>query len=423
MADAPRPIVLLETPLDSLAPLDDLRPLCCVRTGALSLLERLRFREQTRGDIRVIGIACDAAKADLYSEVTGLPVNQFERWAQETGDDVLSVSSAALFLADEAVTLAPRSVLYDPESSLIHAHRTTPHDLPEWLRAGTIEFERQVPITGQPFLRACWQVKSFRDRALAHDLAMLTKDGQVAIPRMVQLPGVTSITDCAAGRCVHAHATAKVSPGTIFDCDLGPIVLDRHAAVRPGAILIGPCYVGPNSTVLERATIRPGTAIGPWCKVNGEVGGTIFQGYSNKAHDGYLGDSWLGEWVNLGAGTTNSNLLNTYGEVPIKSTPDRGYVRSGETFLGAIIGDHVKTAICTRIMTGTVIHAGSMIATTAPASGCVAPFTWATDAGSKSYRPDKFLEVAHAAMARRSVTPSAAYLSALRAMAEKSQKA
>jgi UDP-N-acetylglucosamine diphosphorylase/glucosamine-1-phosphate N-acetyltransferase len=422
MADASRPIVLLETPYDSLAPLDDLRPLCCVRTGAMSLLERLRFRERTRGDIRVVGIACDPEKAQLYGEVSGLPVNQFQSWTSEHGGDVLCVAGACLFLSDEALALPPNSVLYDPKSSLILAHRTTPSDLPEWLRGGTIEYRSKQAITDQPMLTANWRVKTHRDRGLAYDLAMMTKDGPLAIPRMVQLPGVTAIADCAAGRCAYAHPTAKVGPGTIFDCDQGPIVLDRHATVRPGAMLIGPCYVGPHSTVLERATIRPGTAIGPWCKVNGEVGGTIFQGYSNKAHDGYLGDSWLGEWVNLGAGTTNSNLLNTYGEVPIKPSPERGYERSGETFLGAIIGDHVKTAICTRIMTGTVIHAGSMIATTAPASGCIAPFSWCTDAGVKPYRADKFLEVARAAMARRNVTPSATYVAALRELAERTSR-
>jgi acetyltransferase-like isoleucine patch superfamily enzyme len=174
--------------------------------------------------------------------------------------------------------------------------------------------------------------------------------------------------------------------------------------------------VGPHSTVLERATIRQHTAIGPWCKVNGEVGGTIFQGYANKAHDGYLGDSWMGEWVNLGAGTTNSNLLNTYGEIVSRATPDGKNERTGENFLGAVIGDHVKTAICTRIMTGSVLHTGSMFATTAPVSGCVGAFTWATDdpdTGRPSHRPyrlDKFGEVMRAAMARRKVEPSEAYL-------------
>jgi UDP-N-acetylglucosamine diphosphorylase/glucosamine-1-phosphate N-acetyltransferase len=202
----------------------------------------------------------------------------------------------------------------------------------------------------------------------------------------------------------------------VLDSEHGAIHVAEHAVVRPGAVLIGPCYVGPHSTVLERATIRPGTAIGPWCKVNGEVGGTIFQGYANKAHDGYLGDAYVGEWVNLGAGTTVSNLLNTYSEVIAKATPGGSNERTGETFLGPVIGDHVKTAICTRVMTGSILHTGSMFATTAAVSGCVGPFTWATDEGQRVYRLDKFLEVARAAMERRKVEPSEAYIAALAAL-------
>jgi UDP-N-acetylglucosamine diphosphorylase/glucosamine-1-phosphate N-acetyltransferase len=202
----------------------------------------------------------------------------------------------------------------------------------------------------------------------------------------------------------------------VLDSEQGPIHIAEHATVRPGAILIGPCYVGPHATVLERATIRGGTAIGPWCKVNGEVSGTIFQGFANKAHDGYLGDAYVGEWVNLGAGTTVSNLLNTYGEVITKATPGSPNERTGESFLGPVIGDHVKTAICTRIMTGAVLHTGSMFATTAAVCGCVPGFTWATDEGQRSYRLDKFLEVARSAMSRRKVEASEAYVAALTAL-------
>jgi hypothetical protein len=95
-------------------------------------------------------------------------------------------------------------------------------------------------------------------------------------------------------------------------------------------------------------------------------------------------------------------------------------MRTGEQFLGAIIGDHVKTAICTRIMTGAILHTGSMFATTAPVSGCVPGFTWNTDAGTKPYRFDKFLEVARAAMGRRKVAPSDGYTDALRSLSHQS---
>jgi UDP-N-acetylglucosamine diphosphorylase/glucosamine-1-phosphate N-acetyltransferase len=181
-------------------------------------------------------------------------------------------------------------------------------------------------------------------------------------------------------------------------------------------VIVGPAYVGPHSTVLERAVIRANTAIGPWCKVAGEVGGTIFQGYSNKAHDGYLGDSWVGEWVNLGAGTTNSNLLNTYAEVKARATPDGPEEPAGERFVGAFIGDHVKTAIGTRIMTGAVIGTGSMISRSAQVGGCLPGFSWSTDAGRDTYRLDRFIEAVRSVMARRNVEPSPAYLDRVAAL-------
>lgn len=250
-----------------------------------------------------------------------------------------------------------------------------------------------------------WHWRSVRDAAIAMDMGLFA--GMIA-PIEVP-PGCIGF----GSHALHAHPSVKIYPGVTFDLEQGPIVLYEGAVVRPGCTLVGPCFVGGNSHVLDKAFIKANTAIGPWCKVTGEIGGTIIQGYSNKGHDGHLGDSWLGEWVNLGAGTTNSNLLNTYGEVICKATPKSSNERTGEVFLGATIGDHVKTAICTRIMTGAVLHIGSMFAQATAVGGTVGGFTWATDAGMKPYRLDKFLEVARAAMSRRKVTPSEAYLARL----------
>ena len=181
-------------------------------------------------------------------------------------------------------------------------------------------------------------------------------------------------------------------------------------------MICGPCSVGAGATVLDRALIRPNTVIGPRCKVGGEVGSTIFQGYANKAHDGYLGDSWVGKWANLGAGTVGSNLLNTYGEVTMRTEVDGPRHRTGLRFLGAIIGDHVKTAISTRIMTGSVLGTGAMVATSAPPPDTVRRFAWLTDDGERSYRLGKFLEVMNAVMARRDRIPSRAYAAAVEAL-------
>ncbi|MCH7934089.1 MAG: hypothetical protein IIC36_08890, partial [Gemmatimonadetes bacterium] len=151
-----------------------------------------------------------------------------------------------------------------------------------------------------------WHVRALRDEAIVRDLDSLTG----------QSSGSAEGSFCAA-----IDPAATVHASAVLETDKGHIVIARGAIVRPFATIIGPVYVGPDSIVAENAVIRANTAIGPVCKVGGEVSGVIFQGYSNKGHAGFLGDSWVGEWVNLGAGTTNSNLLNTYGEVAARTTP------------------------------------------------------------------------------------------------------
>jgi hypothetical protein len=173
--------------------------------------------------------------------------------------------------------------------------------------------------------------------------------------------------------------------------------------------------------IADHATLKANTILGPGCRVGGEVGGTVFQGFSNKSHDGHLGDSWVGSWVNLGAATVNSNLLNTYGEVVMRLEHDGPRLRSGRQFLGCVLGDHVKTAIGTRIMTGTAIGTGAMIATSTPPPSTVARFAWHTDDGVRRYRLEKFLDTARLVMARRdrSLGPAAeARLRALHAAGE-----
>jgi UDP-N-acetylglucosamine diphosphorylase/glucosamine-1-phosphate N-acetyltransferase len=213
---------------------------------------------------------------------------------------------------------------------------------------------------------------------------------------------------------VEVHSSARIYPNVTFDAEHGPIIVHERAVIRPGAVIVGPSSIGPDSTIIDRALIKANTVIGPHCKVAGEVGGTIFQGFSNKSHEGHLGDSWVGKWVNFGAGTTNSNLLNTYGEVTMRLEPDGSRLRTGMQFLGAIVGDHAKFAICTRIMTGTVIGTGAMIATTEPPPTCVPRFAWMTDQGTRTYQIDKFIEVAKTMMERRHVQASDAYVASLR---------
>jgi UDP-N-acetylglucosamine diphosphorylase/glucosamine-1-phosphate N-acetyltransferase len=146
--------------------------------------------------------------------------------------------------------------------------------------------------------------------------------------------------------------TARVDPMVVADTTAGPVIIAREAVIHPFTRLEGPCYIGPRGQVLG-ARIRAGTTLGRECRVGGEVEASIIQGYSNKYHDGFLGHAYLGEWVNLGAGTHTSDLRNDYGEVTVTVNGRRR--NTGLTKVGSFIGDHTKTGLGTLLNTGTSV--------------------------------------------------------------------
>ncbi len=178
-----------------------------------------------------------------------------------------------------------------------------------------------------------------------------------------------------------------LGPGCVLDGSKGPVILADEAKIGANAVLEGPCYIGPHTQIFSHAYIKAGTSIGPMCKVGGEVSNSILLGYVNKAHEGFLGDSYVGEWVNLGAGTTTSNLKNTYGEISMRV--DGAPMKTGRQFLGALIGDHSKSAIGTRFMTGTYVGYSCLVATSRHVPKYVPSFTFLTDEGAVPYRLDQ----------------------------------
>jgi len=152
-----------------------------------------------------------------------------------------------------------------------------------------------------------------------------------------------------------AHADATVEPLVVADTRGGPVLIDRGAVVGSFSVLEGPCYIGPE-TRIAGGKIR-GATLGPCCRIGGEVEASIVQGYSNKYHDGFLGHSYLGEWVNIGAGTQVSDLRNDYGQIKVIVGGER--VGSGLTKVGVFIGDHSKTGLGTLLNSGSVVGAFS----------------------------------------------------------------
>jgi UDP-N-acetylglucosamine diphosphorylase / glucose-1-phosphate thymidylyltransferase / UDP-N-acetylgalactosamine diphosphorylase / glucosamine-1-phosphate N-acetyltransferase / galactosamine-1-phosphate N-acetyltransferase len=189
---------------------------------------------------------------------------------------------------------------------------------------------------------------------------------------------------------------------SILNAEKGPIYIGENAIVQEGSVIIGPAAIGQNSMVAFGARIRPNTTLGQGSRVGGEVGNSIFYGNSNKAHDGFLGNSYIGEWCNLGANTNNSNLKNDYKEVSLYNYHEKTLVNSGEIFCGTFIGDFTKAGISTMFNTGTVVGVCSNVFGSGFQAKFIPSFSWGGNAeGYASYRFDKAKEVINATLARR----------------------
>ncbi|HMC54898.1 MAG TPA: putative sugar nucleotidyl transferase [Gemmatimonadaceae bacterium] len=198
---------------------------------------------------------------------------------------------------------------------------------------------------------------------------------------------------------VFAEPDAHIESQTYFDTSGGPVYVARGAKVQTFTRIVGPCYIGADSQVLGEKIAA--SSIGDVCKLHGEANSIVMLGHSNKGHEGFVGHSYFGRWVNLGAGTITSNLKNTYSSVELW-TPN-GTADTDLQFLGTMFGDHAKTGIGTPLNTGTVVGAGANVFGGTLPPKAVPPFAWGDRPPYDSYDIDKFFEVARRAMARRHV--------------------
>jgi UDP-N-acetylglucosamine diphosphorylase/glucosamine-1-phosphate N-acetyltransferase len=205
---------------------------------------------------------------------------------------------------------------------------------------------------------------------------------------------------------IHVGQGSKVLPCVVLDAEQGPIYIGSNVRICPHVSVQGPCYIGDDTLIQSGASIREATAIGPVCKVGGEVEASIIHSYSNKQHDGFLGHSYLGQWINIAADSINSDLKNTYGKVRV---PINGIeVDSGEMFVGLTVGDHSKCGINSSFATGSVVGFSANLFMSAHIPKFVPSFAWYTDSCREYYDAQRGLDVARKVMARRKVTMTAA---------------
>ena len=215
---------------------------------------------------------------------------------------------------------------------------------------------------------------------------------------------------------IHISDSAKISAGVILDASEGPIIIDENAFIDIGVMIKGNTYIGKNSKINPGAKLNGEISIGPYCKIGGEVEATIFHGYSNKQHDGYIGHSYIGEWVNLGANTNNSDLKNNYGKIKF----DLGFkkIDTNEMFIGSMIGDFSKIAISTMLNTGTYIGIGANVFGSGFQDKLIQSFSW----GKKEVTDfKKFLSTLEVVKSRRDENISEKEKNLLRTLYNNSQ--
>lgn len=362
---------------ENFLPLTYTRPVFELRTGMLSLLERAQKLLQPSRTL------CFTRNylAPTLKKRTPHRVND----PRAIDDDALLVNGA-LVINEKTKQIIKKKLekntlmMQDGRIALAHLSQDIAqqyaHELCKPLTAKAFKKLltkcKQLEASKLPLLTYPWELVNHNAGLIKEDYAVIEKkENEGAIDGKATVYGKQSDVHIGKGSFVEAHVT--------LDARDGPIFIGNDTMVHSGSRITGPTYIG-DKAMIPSGLIREGCSIGPVCRIGGELEETIIQGYTNKYHTGFIGHAYVGEWVNLGAATTNSDLKNTYGNVQV-STRGRN-VDAGSTKVGCFIGDHAKTSIGTQIYTGKKIgiasHAHGFVTKDVPS------FTiWSESLGSK----------------------------------------
>lgn len=304
----------------------------------------------------------------------------------------LTLTRASFELRYGALAPLDRALLLTPEVAL----RCRP-ELADYLRARTgLPVNEDIEGDLYPGLPADtpWEILGQSDQCIAGDYEMWCRHHPNQRRHFV-LAGVHLLGNPVD---LHVGYHVELQPGCVLDVRQGPIILGDRSVVR-WSHLQGPVFVGPGCHV-EAARLRPGTSLGPNCKVGGEVSASIFQSRVNKAHDGFVGHTWAGRWVNFGAMATTSNLKNTYGTIRFQRDSET-LVETGEQFLGSLIGDHTKLGIGQLLTSGSYIGVCCNIFGGGVAPRYVPSYSWGGVDGWEEHRLEQALKTVSATLGRR----------------------
>lgn len=360
-----------------LLPLTFTRPVADIRIGILTIKERWE---------KYLGMSTSYLTKDYLQE----------KFKLEVEDENLLINASVfpdIELLSALKELKPGEALLS--NDLIIAFRIAGNEIEKGRIADlqTVQNLDRVAYSGKiSILKHVWEIFSMNGEMLIHDFKLLSHGRQsTSLSDTNLLIGKENIF-CEEG------ASAE---GVVINASSGPVYLGKDVELMEGTVVRGPFAILDGSKTKLSAKIYGPTTIGPQCKVGGEINNSVFQGYSNKAHDGFLGNSVIGEWCNIGADSNNSNLKNTYDEVKLWSYSKGSFVKTGLQFCGLIMGDHSKCGINTMFNTGTVIGVNVNLFGPGFQRNFVPSFSWGGTAAMKTYDFNKAVAVARAVFSRR----------------------
>ncbi|HXB41541.1 MAG TPA: GlmU family protein [Bacteroidia bacterium] len=269
--------------------------------------------------------------------------------------------------------------------------------------------EKLISKTKAVIINHPWDIFINNGKEIANDYTLLTKGRKTKL--------LSKSNHVIGKREIFLEKGAEAECVT-FNTLSGPVYIGKDAVVMEGCLIRGGFALGEHSELKMGAKIYGPTTIGPHCKVGGEVNNSVIFGYSNKAHDGFLGNSVLGEWCNLGADTNNSNLKNNYGEVKAYNYTQQKMIGTGLQFCGLMMGDHSKAGINTMFNTGTVVGVNANIFGASFPPTHIPSFVWGGSEKMEKYEINKALEVAQRVMQRRNIPLTAADKKILKTISE-----